>query len=157
MESVILCGMPFSGKSTIGKKVAELLSLPFIDTDTLFEKPPRVLFQEIGETGFRKREKEILYSLKSGVIALGGGSFYFLDVIDHLKSLGEIYYLKTSFETLFLRIKEVPAYLDKEDLKGSFEGLYLKRVPVFEKYATKQVNTEGKGIEEIAREVVFGK
>ncbi len=149
--------MPSSGKSSIGKKVADLLSLPFIDTDTLFEKPVRVLFQEVGERAFREKERDILLKLKGGVIALGGGSFYFLEVIEHLNSLGKIYYLEGSLESLFSRIDKEAAYLNKEDLRGSFERLYFARVPVFEKVAQKKIATENRDIEEIAREIAYGK
>ena len=70
-----------AGKSSIGKLLAEQLSLPFVDTDRLLEKQTGVsvaqIFDEEGETGFRVRERKLLNELlkqNGQIIASGGGA-----------------------------------------------------------------------------------
>lgn len=81
-KSVLLCGLPGSGKSETGKELARLLNLPFIDLDGLIEenhgKTIVEIFTESGETHFREIEADILEKLldtdNARIIALGGGT-----------------------------------------------------------------------------------
>ena len=81
-KSILLCGLPGSGKSETGKELAFLLDLPFIDLDRLVEenqgKTIVEIFDESGETHFREIEADILEKLLETddphVIALGGGT-----------------------------------------------------------------------------------
>lgn len=79
-KNIVLIGMPGSGKSTIGKKLSEMLERPFFDTDSEIKKSegksPSDIIKEQGEEYFRKVETKVLaeISKKSGfVIATGGG------------------------------------------------------------------------------------
>ena len=81
MQQAILIGPPGSGKSSVGKALAREMATSFVDTDSLIveEKGKSIseIFAEVGETGFREIEREIvLKALQSnvGVISLGGGS-----------------------------------------------------------------------------------
>ena len=80
MERYILIGLRGTGKSTIGKKMAKILGIPFYDTDTLIEGRAGCtipeIFQAIGEAGFREIERKMIASLPEGpaVIATGGGA-----------------------------------------------------------------------------------
>ena len=78
---IFLAGPPFSGKTSTGSRLAELLSVPFLDLDGLIEKTasldiPRI-FARIGEEGFRDLESSVLEESVAGnpssVTALGGG------------------------------------------------------------------------------------
>ncbi|MGL4348359.1 MAG: shikimate kinase [Chlamydiales bacterium] len=86
--NIILFGLPRSGKTTIGQKLAVNLSLSFIDTDRIIEKlyqkrfkspySCREIYQKFGEKKFRILESEAIFSLQNQsntVIALGGGLF----------------------------------------------------------------------------------
>ena len=80
MQNVILIGMPGSGKSTVGQKLAEKMNRPYAEADEEIEKqagmPIPEIFQQEGEEGFRKRETEVLRELgkRSGtVLSTGGG------------------------------------------------------------------------------------
>ncbi|MDI3269315.1 MAG: shikimate kinase [Bacillota bacterium] len=79
---LILLGLPGSGKTTLGKKVAELAGAPFFDTDEAIRrrtgKTIGEIFREEGELFFRRLETEALQSIpeKGGwVVAPGGGAF----------------------------------------------------------------------------------
>ncbi len=79
--NIVLIGYRGSGKSTIGKRLASLLSRDFVDTDALIVqaagKTIRDIFEAEGETGFRRHESDAIASLAARdglVIALGGGA-----------------------------------------------------------------------------------
>ena len=77
---VVLIGYRGTGKSTVGRLLADRLGLPFIDTDTLVEaragKPIPAIFAADGEEGFHALEREVCAGLAAaqGVIATGGGA-----------------------------------------------------------------------------------
>lgn len=81
MKNLFLYGPPGSGKSTLGKLLAERLDLPFLDLDKIVQNdagmPVRRIFAEEGESGFRAREKralEVACGRSRCVVALGGGT-----------------------------------------------------------------------------------
>ena len=81
MRNLFLYGPPGSGKSTLGKLLAERLDLPFLDLDKIVQNdagmPVRRIFAEEGESGFRAREKralEVVCERSGCVVALGGGT-----------------------------------------------------------------------------------
>ncbi len=101
-----------SGKSTLGKKLANRLNVPFIDSDTeierIHQKSVGELFGEVGESGFREMEDEFLQSLKnedSFVMATGGGMPCFHDAMHKLNQLGTTFYLERSPKELAHRLK----------------------------------------------------
>lgn len=77
---VVLVGMPGSGKSTIGRRVASALNLPIVDSDLLIEqatgKPCGEVYAELGEERFRELEEEYVARALAtgGVVSLGGGA-----------------------------------------------------------------------------------
>ncbi len=78
---IILIGPPGSGKSSVGKELANLMNLRHIDTDSLIEtkvgKRIADIFLEDGESKFREIEREVVLdslNLENAVISLGGGS-----------------------------------------------------------------------------------
>ncbi len=78
-KTIFLIGMMGSGKSTIGMRLAELLVLPFTDTDAAIEKAEgrsvRQIFEQEGEVYFREKEQQLLQQMpqQAGVVACGGG------------------------------------------------------------------------------------
>ena len=154
--NIILCGLPKSGKTTLGKLLAERLNWPFIDTDRLIENryasqtniksSCREIYLHEGEKFFRALEKEAILSLeriKHTVIATGGGSLCDIDNIKVLESIGILIYLKTSLEVIWDRLKnkELPSYLHTTDPKASFYTLAESRIPLYEKWATFHIDT----------------
>ena len=99
-ENIVLIGMPGSGKSTLGKLIAEMTGRAFIDTDTVIEeisgKHPAEIIRESGEDAFRDIETQAVreVSKRSGiVIATGGGIVKRLENIPLLRQNGKILYI----------------------------------------------------------------
>lgn len=112
MRSVFLIGFMGSGKSTIGRMLAEPLGLPYIDLDQYLEQQQGqtvpALFERLGEAAFRELERKALHTLAAGppaVVATGGGAPCHFDNMAFMKSVGKTLYLKASPEELALRLK----------------------------------------------------
>lgn len=113
MDFLFLYGPPGSGKSTIGRPLAERLDLPFYDLDRLVEiqagLPIPEIFAAEGEAGFRAREQQALRGLlqeEAGVIALGGGALTVPETRRMAENAGHILTLSADLLTLEKRIGE---------------------------------------------------
>jgi shikimate kinase len=110
-KTIFLIGMMGSGKSTIGVRLAELLVLPFVDTDAAIEKVEgrsvQQIFEQEGEGYFREKERQLLQQLpqQAGVVACGGGLPCFFNNIELLTAKGTVIYLEASPAFLYDRIK----------------------------------------------------
>ena len=126
---IILIGFMGSGKSTLGKRIAYALSLPFKDSDHEIElihgKTIPQLFEEYGEHGFRTIEKEFIKSLsneESYVLSTGGGLPCFNETMKVLKELGTTIYLQRPAKELARRL--INSKTERPLIKGkSFEEL----------------------------------
>lgn len=111
MERIILVGFMGAGKTTLGKVLAETLSIPFYDSDVLIEKRTNSsissLFLHHGEAYFRNLEKETIEQLSKTsnyVLAVGGGLPCFNNLMETLNGLGTTIYLKHDVTTLSNRL-----------------------------------------------------
>lgn len=165
--NVILCGLPMTGKTTIGKALAKELQWYFLDSDEMIEwkykeehkkrLSCRQIFHLEGEDHFRKREKHAIESLKERdecIIAVGGGAFQCPHNVLLLKATNLIVYLETPLEDLFKRMDALPAYLDPNAPIASFEELAKQRIPIYEKSADVIVSTENKSKKEIVQQII---
>lgn len=146
--NIILCGLPKSGKSTIGALVAKKLRCPFVDTDRLIEEayfhktgeklPCRMIYLKERDDSFRKLETEQVKSLEniSGqhLIAVGGGTLNACANIAILRKVGHVIYLKAPPQLIWgrLRCRELPAYLDLPDPETQFFAIAKERSFVYE-------------------------
>lgn len=111
---IFLVGMPGSGKSTLGEKVADALTLPFVDLDTLIEEKAGMAVKEIfstqGEDAFRLLEsatlKEWAGSQNSFVMATGGGAPCFYDGINVINENGLSIFLDVPVHELIQRVSK---------------------------------------------------
>lgn len=132
-ESVVLIGMPSSGKSTVGRILAEKLGSRFVDTDDLImdriKMPIAEFFALHGEDEFRRIESEVIHNLagENGlVIATGGGAILNGDNLFNLRYNGKILFIDRPLELL------IPT--DSRPLsnsKSTLEDLYNKRYPIY--------------------------
>jgi shikimate kinase len=109
-SNIVLVGMPGSGKSTVGRMLAERLSCGFIDTDQLIESSRHRSLQDIvdndGYETLRKIEAEILLGIdtRNHVIATGGSAVYSDEAMAHLRAIGLIVFLEADLASLEKRI-----------------------------------------------------
>ena len=146
--NIILIGFMGSGKTTVGRMVAEKLCMDFIDTDQLIEKKCNKtifdIFEEKGENFFREKEryliKKTLKKKINCVISTGGGMPCYKDNMKQLKSIGKTIYLKIDFDILKKRIsaRNRPLFQDIEKA----EQLFNKRKTCYEN-ADEVINSGG--------------
>lgn len=129
-ETIVLIGMPSSGKSTVGKLLAEALSRPFIDTDELVEARAGMkiseIFEKYGEKHFRMLEKEAVMDAAktpSAVIATGGGAVLSSDNVAALKQNGRLYFIDRPLETL-IPTSDRPTASDRAKIKALYEARF---------------------------------
>ncbi len=109
-RAVLLSGLMGSGKSSVGRALADRLGWEFIDTDERVEAACGLkideLFRREGEVAFREREREVIESLprRRAVIALGGGAVESPENRASVRSKGITVWLEGKPETLALRI-----------------------------------------------------
>lgn len=101
--SIFLIGPMGSGKSAVGRQLARVLGMPFIDSDQEIEQRTGVdvpmIFEREGEEGFRRRERDMIAELTTReriVLATGGGAVINADNRRHLAERGWVVYLETS-------------------------------------------------------------
>ena len=131
-----------AGKSLVGRRLAQALKLPFIDSDKEIERQAGCgipeIFERDGEAGFRSLEADVIRGLgeRTQVVALGGGAASQPGMIELLKSRGTIIYLRASIETLLERIGDARSRpmlhgLSPEQLAERLESLQREREPSY--------------------------
>jgi len=153
MKHIIFIGFKNTGKSTIGKMLANELKKPFIDLDEkifeVYTKTPRVIMAEHGEKYFRKLENEIFSKIiqmqKASVVALGGGTAMSPQNRELLKK-HIVIQITAPKKIVFERINANgwPAFFPKNQLPfEAFQKLWHEREPVFKKLANVTVKNDG--------------
>lgn len=129
-RNIVLCGMPSSGKTTVGKEIAKVFGKKFIDTDDVVVEKKKEsisdIFEKYGEGEFRKEERLAIEELSKEnglVIATGGGAVLDENNVRALRRNGVILFLDRSLENL-VATADRPLSKDKEKLKNLFEKRY---------------------------------
>ena len=139
-RSVVLVGLMGAGKSTIGKRVAQMLGVNFIDADTEIEAVSRMtipeLFERYGEAEFRDLERRVIRRiLRSGprVLATGGGAFMNEQTRKAIGRAGISVWLKADLDTLMERVsrKGNRPLLKTADPRATMQSLMDVRYPVY--------------------------
>lgn len=148
MRNVILIGMAATGKSTIGKKLAALLGLAFVDTDALLEAwwgaPLQAIVDHLGLEAFVRAEADQVLRLhvQRCVIATGGSVVYSEDAMVHLGQLGHIVYLHSSYDCIAKRLGN-PLSRGLAIAPGqTLAELYAERSPLYARFAQLTVTTD---------------
>src|SRR3989339_1091844 len=157
MNNVVLIGFMGTGKSTVGKKIAERLGFSYIDTDEVIEKTEKKkiseIFNEYGEKYFRDLETEVIKTLQDYdhfIIATGGGMVLRDENVKMLKALGPLVLLYTNPDVIFERIKSVQNRpLIEEDKLDKIKEILKQRDPIYSKVADFKVDTSLLAIDEV--------
>lgn len=161
--NIILCGMMGVGKSTVGVRIAELTGRMWYDTDVVItDRHGRIsdIFEYYGEAHFRSLETEVVRELSGRdglVISTGGGLVLKPENSELLKQNGKIFFMRASFETLLKRVRADetrPLLKNTGKTAESLGKLLAQRTPVYEHVADYIVDTDGRSIDEVAKEIV---
>jgi shikimate kinase len=161
-RNIVLIGYMGSGKTSLGKKIAKIFKLDFVDTDDLIVKKEKMSISEIfalhGEEYFRETETEILKSClnyKNTVIATGGGAPLREANRKILKKAGSVIFLRTTPETTAERLKGDsgrPLLADSDILEKS-KKMLAQRMPAYMECADAVIDTDGKSFYKLINEI----
>ncbi|BBE31579.1 hypothetical protein OSSY52_17200 [Tepiditoga spiralis] len=160
-KKIFLIGMMGCGKTTLGKKLSNILNLPFIDIDSEIEKKEKKsienIFKENGETYFRTLEKktlkEINYFYTSGIISTGGGIILDDENFNILKNEYTIF--------LYVSISELKKRLEKDTKRPLLKNkniinIWEERKSLYNSF--KKVNLSGltinSSLEKLLKEII---
>ncbi len=172
-SGVVLIGYRGSGKTSVGKLLAERLKVPFVDTDRLVVRDVGrsivEIFEQEGEAGFRRYESEAIADLvgrRAVVVSVGGGAIMVAANMEALRSLGKIVWLTAPAEVLYGRIVEDASSRGARPALTSLVGVeevrhvLAEREPVYRRWADVEISTDGVEIEavvgRITTELVVG-
>ena len=161
--NIILVGPMGSGKSAVGRLLAQRLNLALVDSDAEIEARTGVdiayIFEREGEAGFRSREAEVLDDItqRQGVlVATGGGAVLDAGTRERLRSRGCVVYLRTSVDQQLARTRRGAQrpLLMSPDPRGTLERLMGQRAALYEEVADVIVDTDGRKVGSVVDEVV---
>ena len=165
-RSIILIGFRGSGKSAVGRELAALIGGDYVDTDNLVAarsgKSIAQIFDEEGEGGFRRREREAIAAVvaqRPAVIGVGGGAILDAENVTVLRSVGVVVWLTAPADVLWQRISSDP---DTDSTRpalskcgGIDEVIHLlaEREPKYREAADLSIETSNSRPAEIAAEI----
>jgi len=140
VRSIVLVGMMGAGKSTIGRRMALRLKLPFVDADTEIEAAAGMTIPEIferhGEQHFRDGEARVIARLLDGgpvVLATGGGAFMREDTRARIAAKASSIWLRADHDVIMRRVRRRAdrPLLQTADPEGTVTRLLTEREPVY--------------------------
>ena len=160
---IALTGFMGSGKTTVGKVLADFLGCPFMDLDDLVVKKAGKsipdIFAQDGEPAFRELEAQILrktvakYAESTAVLALGGGAVLAPASAALLHEKTVCIYLRATLDTLLERLAGETAGRPLAD--DSLADRLASREPIYEKTAHVTIDTDGLSPDEVADEIII--
>lgn len=143
-KNIVFIGLSGSGKTSVGKAVAEKLSLPFYDVDEYIEKKSGKLIKEIfqnGEDFFRKLESNAIKEINKNnavVISTGGGAVKVPSNMEVLRKNSIIFFINRPIENIIRDIDTSTRPLLKEGASKLY-NLYEERYPLYKRYSNIEV------------------
>jgi shikimate kinase len=159
--TIILTGFMGTGKSTVGKVLADRLGVPFIDTDVEVERvagrPIKEIFREDGESYFRQLERRAIATavLQDAVVATGGGAIVDAENYERMHAAGPIVCLVAPPEVI---VQRIAANQDRPLLHGDDPGrrvrqLLAERAAAYAR-ADHAVDTSTRSVEAVVEEIL---
>ena len=139
-KTIALVGMMGVGKSTVGRKLAQELGLPFIDSDEEIEKAAglsvREIFDRHGEPEFRRGERKVIERLLNGpliVLATGGGAYMDADTRALMKAKAVTVWLRADLDVIWKRVsrRDTRPLLRQDNPKQVLADLDAARAPIY--------------------------
>jgi shikimate kinase / 3-dehydroquinate synthase len=139
-RSIVLVGMMGAGKTSVGRRLAAMLGLPFVDADAEIEAGAQMtvpeIFARFGEAYFREGERKVLARLMADgqkVLATGGGAFMNETTRQKIAESGISIWLKPDFEILMRRVRKRSnrPLLQRGDLEETVRRLLAERSPIY--------------------------
>ncbi len=161
-RNVFLVGPMGAGKTTIGKQLADILKLEFIDSDQEIERrtgaPIDWIFDIEGEDGFRDREQKVIEELTSRqgiVLATGGGAILKKENQIHLAGRGVVVYLEASIDQQLERTRRDKRrpLLQNDDPEQTLVALMEERDPMYREIADYVVATNDNTVKSVANNI----
>lgn len=141
-RTIALVGLMGAGKSTVGRRLADVLGRKFYDSDTEIEKAAGLSIADIftlhGEAEFRRGEHRVLERLlteEPHVLATGGGAYLNPETRELLRDKAVTIWLNADLETLWRRVsrRSHRPLLKADNPKGVLSRLLTERTPIYEK------------------------
>jgi shikimate kinase len=162
-RNVVLTGFMGTGKTTVGRSLAERLGYEFVDTDQLIESrhgPIPRIFAEHGEGEFRRLEREVAAELADREqIVISTGGRLMLDAVNaaRLEATGAVFCLTASVDTILARVSADESSVERPLLSGGdvrrrIAELLADRADAYARF--EQVDTEDRSPSEIADVVI---
>ena len=158
-RSVFFVGFMVAGKTSTARRLARSCGVASVDLDAYLErregKTINQVVAECGDQGFRDMESSILREFADKepmLVSCGGGVVLRPENREVLKRAGFVVYLKVTADQAYARVKDVssrPYFRDLETARKTIED----RLPLYEEVADTQVDTLGKDVHQVAREV----
>ena len=152
-----------AGKSAVGRQLARMLHLTFLDSDEEIENRTGVdisfIFEKEGEEGFRKREAKVIEDLSNMdgvVLATGGGAVGDAQNRSNLGARGYVVYLKTSVDQQLQRTvrRKIRPLLENRDRREVLDALMTEREPLYLEIADLTLDTDGRKVNAVASEIL---
>lgn len=152
-----------AGKSTVGKRLADVRGVEFVDSDIEIELRTGVdipfIFEKEGEAGFRRRERAVIADLTQRhgiVLATGGGAILDPDNRQWLSARGFVVYLHASLDQQVhrtARAENRPLLNTSDDRRETLRRLFELRDPLYREIADLVVQTDGRNARTLVREI----
>jgi len=164
INNIILVGPMGSGKTSIGRRLSENLSLDFFDSDHEIIDITGVsidhIFDVEGEKGFRARESDVIKKLcitPNIVLATGGGAVLLKENRELIKKAGSVVYLSSSVDQILRRTaksKTRPLLEKSNNRRKTIIDILEVRDSLYKEVASIIINTNGKKLNEVIDEII---
>jgi shikimate kinase len=164
LNNIVLVGPMGSGKTTVGRRLAQILKIDFYDADHEIISKTGVsidhIFDVEGEKGFRKRESKTLKelcSMSNIVIATGGGAVISKENRLVIKGTGSVIYLLSSVDQILRRTaksKTRPLLENSTNRRKTISDIMEVRDSLYREVSTIIINTNGKKLHEVINEIL---
>jgi shikimate kinase len=139
-KTLVLVGMMGAGKTSVGRRLASMLGVPFRDADVEIESAAgctiNEIFERFGEPAFRSGERKVIARLLSDpphVLAAGGGAFVDTETRERIKERAVSIWLRAPLDLLIQRVmrKDTRPLLRNTDSRATLERLLREREPIY--------------------------